>query len=263
MFSFRSKRDGLPSGERSIIKFAMSRVFRSFVKPSLGNVGTEITLNMEESHHLAKVLRRRIGDRVELLDGQGGVACAECLKVSKGAVTLRILNRVNIPSIIPYTRMLIALTKSAKWDELIKPLTELGVNQITPLFTERTEAKIDSVKVEGKITKWRKLAIEACKQSGNPWLPQIDQPMEFKKYLSSPKKKAWMASISATYSGELFSNISESIDLLIGPEGGWTQREEKMARECGIQFFSLGRWTLRTETASLSALAVARNHFLE
>ena len=241
----------------------MSRVFRSFVKPSLGNEGTEITMNMEESHHLAKVLRRRIGDHVELLDGQGGVAYAECIKVSNGAVTLKILNRVNIPSIIPYIRMLIALTKSAKWDELIKPLTELGVNQITPLFTERTEAKIDSVKVEGKITKWRKLAIEACKQSGNPWLPQIDQPMEFKKYLSSPKKKAWMASISATYSGELFSNISESIDLLIGPEGGWTQREEKMARECGIQFFSLGRWTLRTETASLSALAVARNHFLE
>ena len=159
--------------------------------------------------------------------------------------------------------MLIALTKSAKWDELIKPLTELGVNQITPLVTERTEAKIDSTKFEGKITKWRKLAIEACKQSGNPWLPQVDQPLELKKYLSNPNKKAWMASISATYSSDLFSSISESIDLLIGPEGGWTKKEEKMACECGIHFFSLGAWTLRTETASLSALAVARNHFLK
>ena len=86
--------------------------------------------------------------------------------------------------------MLIALTKGAKWDELIKPLTELGVNQIT-LFTERTEAKIDSVKVEGKITKWRKLAIEARKQSGNPWLPQIDQPMEFKNIFEPEEKSGW------------------------------------------------------------------------
>lgn len=241
----------------------MSRVFRSFVSQPIGNKGTEITLDMEESHHLAKVLRRKIGDPIELLDGHGVLAGAECLEVSKKAVTLRILSRANIPPTIPSTRMLIALTKSAKWDDLIKPLTELGVNQITPLVTDRTEAKIDSTKFEGKITKWRKLAIEACKQSGNPWLPQVDQPLELKKYLSNPNKKAWMASISATYSGDLFSNISESIDLLIGPEGGWTEKEESLARESGIQSFSLGIWTLRTETASLSALAVARNHFLK
>ena len=176
---------------------------------------------------------------IEPLDGHGVWQKLECLEVSKRAVTLKILSRVNIPSSIPSTRMLIALTKSAKWDELIKPLTELGVNQITPLVTERTEAKIDSTKFEGKIAKWRKLAIEACKQSGNPWLPQVDQPLELKKYLSSPKKKAWMASISATYSGGLFSSISESIDLLIGPEGGWTEKRGKKWRGNVVFIFFL------------------------
>ena len=241
----------------------MTRVFRSFVNAPLGNEETEIILDVEESLHISKVLRRKVGDRVELLDGNGILAIGECLEVTKRAVTLRIISRKNIHATFPKIRMLIAMTKSSRWDELIKPLTELGVNNVTPIVTERTEVKIESAKFFGKIKKWKKLAVEACKQSGNPWLPKIEYPLELKEYLSEPKKTAWMASISARYSGNLFGNISESIDLLIGPEGGWTEKEEKSALECGVRLFSLGRWTLRSETASLSALAVARNHFLK
>ena len=73
----------------------------------------------------------------------------------------------------PCLRMVLAITKSGKWEDQIKPLTELGVDQITPLLTERTEIKQDRTSFRNKVDKWRKLAIEACKQSGNPWLPNM------------------------------------------------------------------------------------------
>ena len=107
------------------------------------------------------------------------------------------------------------------------------------------------------------MAIEACKQSGNPWLPQLDQPITLSEYLNDRTELIWVASLTESTSQLKFDRQQDSIDILIGPEGGWTDSEESKFKECGANFFSLGKYTLRAETAGISALAVARSQFIE
>ena len=105
------------------------------------------------------------------------------------------------------------------------------------------------------------MAIEGCKQSGNAWLPTIDEPLPLKAYLSEGNKHVFMATLSNA--APLDTNkIGDTIDILIGPEGGWSESEENLASCSGVDFFSLGSTTLRTETAAIAALAVAKTSIL-
>ena len=157
------------------------------------------------------------------------------------------------------------MTKANRWEEIIRPLTEMGVGRITPLLTERTEVRMPSGKETEKLAKWRKLAIEACKQSGNPWLPEIDSPLKFGELLPDKENRSFIASIRLSFGKSLadFESPPSGALLIIGPEGGWTDGEEDWALENGAVPFSLGPNVLRTETAALCALAVARADFLD
>ena len=244
-------------------RVVMSRSIRSFYSGPFRGAGEELVLDLEESHHLSKVLRRSVGDPIEVLNGEGGVAEAECISISNKQVIVRISSVRDHKREQPGLRMVLAITKSGKWEDQIKPLTELGVNRITPLLTERTEIKQDRTSFRNKVDKWVKLAIEACKQSGNPWLPQLDQPITLSEYLNDRTELIWVASLTESTSQLKFDRQQDSIDILIGPEGGWTDSEESKFKECGANFFSLGKYTLRAETAGISALAVARSQFIE
>jgi 16S rRNA (uracil1498-N3)-methyltransferase len=240
----------------------MSRVIRSYFDGSLNNVGQEFTLSSDESYHLQKVLRKEVGDTLEILDGMGGVGKAVCIEKNDKNFRVRIDKIETKPLPIPLIRMLVSLTKGGRWENIIKPLTELGVNRITPLLTDRTEVRKNENFNNRKLEKWKKLAIEACKQSGNLWLPKIDPPELLSDYLCEPKKSSYMASLAG---GEMFFKLdqgSSNIDILIGPEGGWTPQEEELAGKFGVSCFSMGNRTLRAETAAVSSLAVAQSKFL-
>ena len=251
----------MPSGEQSFIKKPMTRVIRSFVEVPLEEVGAEIILDPQESHHLSKVLRREVGDAIELLDGKGNIAQAECLEINNKSLSVRVSKLEKAHRSKPRVRMLVAMTKGGKFENLIQPLTELGVDQISPLLTDRSEVAHGKSNSTQKLNKWRKLAIEGCKQSGNAWLPTIDEPLPLKAYLSEGNKHIFMATLSNA--APLDTNkIGDTIDILIGPEGGWSESEENLASCSGVDFFSLGSTTLRTETAAIAALAVAKTSIL-
>jgi 16S rRNA (uracil1498-N3)-methyltransferase len=141
----------------------------------------------------------------------------------------------------------------------------MGVGGIIPLFTERTEVRISTEKVRGKLAKWKKLAVEACKQSGNPWLPEIEAPIKFGELPLKKEQACFIASLRSRSRKSLpaLETSSSEFLLFIGPEGGWTQREEEIASDKGAVPFSLGPNVLRSETAALCALAVARAGFLD
>ncbi len=157
----------------------MSRTIRSFYSGPFRGDGEELVLDPEESYHLSKVLRRSVGDPIEVLNGKGGVAEAECISISSKQVIVRISSVRDHKKEKPGLRMVLAMTKGGKWEDQIKPLTELGVDRITPLLSDRTEIKQDRRGFKNKVDKWAKLAMEACKQSGNPWFPRLDQPITF------------------------------------------------------------------------------------
>ena len=240
----------------------MSRVIRSFYDGTFSKVGEKLRLDLAESYHLAKVLRRSVGDSIELLNGKGARGQAKCVLVHDKEFGVQIRKIFQEEKCKPQIRMILAITKGGKWEEQIKPLTELGVSRITPLFTDRTESKQVSASFDKKIKKWKKLAIEACKQSGNPWLPQIDQPVCFENYLKVCSGNIWVAGLATDLNCLCVKEGTKEVNILVGPEGGWSDKEEQALQKKEAKFFSLGRYTLRAETASLSALAVARSKFL-
>ena len=241
----------------------MSRAIRSFYNGTFGGIGDELLLDPTESYHLAKVLRREVGDSVEILNGNGGRAKVKCLVICDKEVRVQITKISNEQKIEPEITMVLAMTKGGRWEEQIKPLTELGVARISPILSDRTEIKQGISGFDKKVAKWEKLALEASKQSGNPWLPQIDHPLSFDGYLTHYSGNLLVAGLAPNLSPMQFKSENKLLSILIGPEGGWTDREEELLQEKGAQFFTLGRYTLRAETAALTALAVARNHFLD
>ena len=242
----------------------MSRVIRVFTEQSPTNLGEEIILPASESTHLARVLRIKEGDPVEVLDGRGGRFAAQCLQVSRSRVTVHIKEVHQDAAQAPAIRMAIALGKGNKWDDLIRPLTELGVSVLTPLLTERTEGSVSSSKLQDKKERWQKLAQEACKQSGNTWMPKFDDPIIFTEFVSgiAHKDDCWMTSLSPHTTSFAPKRNAERISLFVGPEGGWSLQEEEIAQAAGVNSFSLGPHVLRLETAAVSALAVARQYLL-
>jgi 16S rRNA (uracil1498-N3)-methyltransferase len=243
----------------------MTRKFRAFSPMELSEGDDELVLDEDESHHLGKVLRVQVGSFVEILDGRGSLVEAEISELDRKATRVKILGRKSVAPPNPFFRIAVAMTKANRWEEIIRPLTEMGVGRITPLVTERTEVRISSGKEMDKLGKWRKLAIEACKQSGNPWLPEIDLPVRFGELLSDKERASFIASLRSHSVKPLvdFERKPSNALLIIGPEGGWTKGEEDLALEKEVIPFSLGSSVLRTETAALCALAVARVGFLD
>ena len=242
----------------------MSRVIRVFTEQSPTNLGEEIILPASESAHLARVLRIKEGDHVEVLDGKGGRFTAQCLHVSRSRVTVHINEIHQDAAQAPAIRMAIAMGKGNKWEDLIRPLTELGVSVLTPLLTERTEASVSSSKLQDKKERWQKLAQEACKQSGNTWMPKFDDPITFTEFVSgiAHEDEYWMTSLSPHTTSFAPKRNAQRITLFVGPEGGWSPQEEEIAQVARFNSFSLGPHVLRLETAAVSALAVARQHLL-
>lgn len=242
----------------------MARYIRAFIEDSPENEGDEVLLAKDEGNHLSRVLRIQKGDALELLDGKGGRFASICLEVDRNQVRVLVSKVEKIAPCNPQTRMAIALGKGNKWEEIIRPLTELGINRLTPLKTERTEGAFPRAKLKDKKERWLKIAREACKQSGNPWLPVFDSPVDFKEIVRSPEpgEERWMASLCKAMPVKKFGGDANLLSIFIGPEGGWSQREEVFGKNAGLSVLSLGRHVLRVETAAVSALAVARQALL-
>ena len=206
----------------------MTRKFRAFSPIELSKGQDELVLGEEESHHLGKVLRARNGVSVEILDGKGFLAQGEISEMDRRQSGLGYWKENRCPRQPPFFRIAVAMTKANRWEEIIRPLTEMGVGRITPLLTERTEVRMPSGKETEKLAKWRKLAIEACKQSGNPWLPEIDSPLKFGELLPDKENRSFIASIRLSFGKSLadFESPPSGALLIIGPEGGWTDGEE-------------------------------------
>lgn len=244
----------------------MPRTIRTFFDSEFLSSNDFICLDEMESHHLTKVLRLKEGNQLEALDGRGNKYLTEITKIDRKRVELIILDKNFYIPQKPEFRLGVALAKGSKWEDMIRPLTELGVARLTPLLTDYTEYKNIEKKHDAKIKKWQKIAIDACKQSGNPWLPRFDFPQTFSFFVKNmfSDEKVFIGSLSNSPKPfkDLDHKAKERVAILIGPEGGWSENEEELAKENQFTTFSLGDNTLRLETAAICGLAVARESFI-
>jgi 16S rRNA (uracil1498-N3)-methyltransferase len=225
----------------------------------------KIVLEGTEAHHLA-VLRLNAGDKVELFDGQGGLASAVISGIRKNIVTLEVedVRRSEMPK---SRRIIIAVSvpKGERFDWLIEKCTELGVERISPVIFERTVRQPGNPKA---LDRWVNIAISAAKQCKRLFLPQIDPPMNSQDCLEAIKKDSPNCRIIAggmsvncpSLAGQAFGQ--NDVAALVGPEGGFTENEEVFLKNSGVQFVRLSDTILRTETAAIafaSVLAAQRN----
>lgn len=225
-------------------------------------------LEGDEAKHCAQVLRKHVGDQIIIFDGAGGEATAEITAISAKRVDLKIIERRHTPASAVSISLIQAIPKGANMEWIIEKAVELGVNAIHPVITERTVVRLDLNDSARKREKWQRVAIEACKQCGQNWLPKVHPPSRFPSMLGALpahdlKIIAALQPDSKSLRGILGSAIGHraSAIVAIGPEGDFTPDEYTAARAHGFAPVTLGPLVLRVETAAFYALGVL-NHEL-
>ena len=212
----------------------------------------------DEARHLARVLRVEVGQRYELSDGSR-VCLAEVAAVRKDCVEFRVIEDIQPAPLMMRLSLLMALIKFDHFELGIEKATELGVVEIVPVITARTEAGFEKA-VPKRLERWQRIAVEASQQSRRDQLPKVWPAMPFAKALQwDAGQRYWLDEIAG---GEpLLSafpaerSVQDSVALLVGPEGGWTEAE-RAAAAARWKRVSMGRQILRAETAALASLAV-------
>ena len=206
----------------------------------------EVRLSPDESRHASKVLRLEPGEGVLLLDGNGTIAEARILSVSKRCDDVRCevegLVGHGRPSV--EIRLYLAPPRAKVMDLAVRCATELGVSRITPVICRYGVSKPD-----GSKESWRQTAIGACKQSLNPWLPLFDTPLPFEEALAAAGEFPVVGMVPRNGRKADPPESQRSIGLWIGPEGGFSQEEEDALLERGAFPLTVGPCILRVETA--------------
>lgn len=214
------------------------------------------TLEGDEARHLSRVMRVRVGDPVELFDGQGTSWSATVNCIERNEVTLRLHTKCSDKtSQQPVVTLAVALPKGERQKWLIEKITELGTDYLIPLTTTRSVAQPTSA----AINRLRRGVVEACKQSKRNRLLEITPSQSLDTLLSTASTNVRI--LACPTSGRLMQSIlSTPIDeilIVIGPEGGFTEEEIALSRAHGFQHMSLGQNTLRIETAAIAAAVLA------
>lgn len=218
----------------------------------------EYSLNRQESHHAVNVLRLKEGEAIVVFDGLGNYAEAVIAHADKNGVRVRVdgvLAEKHLPLMLTLAT---AIPKGKRWQALIEKCTELGVDRIIPMLTERSVAK-----GEGDIEKWRRWVIEAAKQSRRARLPEILEPMrlaDIPAFARSDKALLLLADPDGENPGvyrDLVNHVFEVV-VMIGPEGGFSGREMEECMRAGARTIKLSQFTLRIETAAATVCAIVR-----
>ncbi|HXM49200.1 MAG TPA: 16S rRNA (uracil(1498)-N(3))-methyltransferase [Pyrinomonadaceae bacterium] len=245
---------------------------RRFYAPPAAFAADEkfLMLSAEETRHARDVLRLQSDDEIFVFDGAGREFQCSVQTIARSEARIAVMSEVEParPESPLDLTLAIAVLKNEKFDLVIQKATELGVKRIVPLDTERGDVRLrdDSQK---RLTRWRRIALEAAKQSGRAWVPEIDAPLAFSLMLRPAgenkgitrlmfSERAGQSLAEATNS---FGQQPKKIIAVVGPEGGWTDDEIGLAREGLWQIVTLGGRTLRAETAGITVVALLQHRF--
>ena len=233
---------------------------RRFYAPAENFDGQKISLGVEETKHLRDVLRLQETDKVQIFDGGGREFLCEIELIEKKQTALNILKEIppTAPESALNLTLAVALLKGEKFDLVVQKAVELGVRKLVPLNTQRADVKLKET--EKRMARWRRIALEAAKQSGRARLMEIENPLDFEKFIEAAKGARILF---AERSGASFSDIEKSADIIavVGAEGGWETSEIAAAREKGFQIITHKGRILRAETAAIAVASILQHRF--
>ncbi len=223
-----------------------------------------LVLDGDEFHHLARVLRKKTGERIFVTDGSGLCCEVSILDVGKTSLTGKIFGHTSFER--PKTGVTVALSllkAPQRFEFFLEKATELGVSTIIPMITARTLSQVSSEKVQSKLSRWRTIVLSAARQSKRYYLPQLWEPLSFRKVIALPGYDLKLIPYEGSEMPPEVECCGKQSIFLIGGEGGFTADEVQEAQIAGFRAISLGRTILRAETAGIFAVAYVRSQLLK
>ncbi len=223
---------------------------------------TTASLTGDQALHLARVLRAQPGQIFDVV-ANGFLRRATVVNVTEREVTFALGEELEAEAALP-VHLLLAIIKFDHYEWGLEKLTELGAARITPVIARRTEKHLAQAAAK-RVERWRRIALEAAKQSRRSDLPQVDDPLPLKQALTRVDAPTKLLLAETEQENTLMSElagqqVSESAEmrvaLAIGPEGGWAAEEMTLFSENGWRHVTLGPRILRAETAAIAALSV-------
>ena len=237
---------------------ALRRVFVDDVQAG------EAAVDGEAAHHLARVVRLKTGEEVEISDGRR-LFRARVTEAAQRCVRFAVeeeLQALDNPA--PQVVLQIALFQFPRFEWALEKATELGVNRVVPVIAERSERHLAKAATK-RLERWRRIAEQAAQQSRRLAAPLIDDAQEFDKLVSrEPSGARFVLHPGGVALATLLGRTSgQPIELLVGPEGGWTDSEVALAEAAGYERAGMGGLILRCETAAIAALSVIAHGVLD
>jgi 16S rRNA (uracil1498-N3)-methyltransferase len=226
--------------------------------------GSEIVLDDKQAHYLRQVLRLKRGHSVIVFDGQGHERLASIARLTRDGAELHVESDVAaVPESSLRLTLLQAVAKSEAMDLIVQKATELGVTAIAPIVTEFCVVKLDEERARNRVEHWRRVARSACEQSGRHEPTAIEMPQNLVQRLAQlpspstrlaldPRAPTALRDAAVTLDGTL------PVQVLVGPEGGLSERDLGCADQAGFTRVTLGRRILRTETAAMAACTLVQ-----
>lgn len=234
------------------------RIPRVFTHQALAPNST-LALAEAQSHYLSKVLRMQAGRELILFNGEGGEYGAEISAVNKKHVDVAIkeFSAENRQSHLQL-ELAIGVSRGERMDWVLQKATELGATKITPLLTERTEVKLGGERADKKMEHWQQIIISACEQCQRNLLPELSEPKKYSEWLAQCDAELKFVLHHRDSKGLPQDKTTQSVALLIGPEGGLDDDEIAQALTQNFSPLTLGPRVLRTETAPVAAISLVQ-----
>lgn len=220
----------------------------------------ELSLTGDTAHYIGRVLRLAPGAPIQIFNGSGQEWSGDIAQVSKREVVVRLdAASPGLPESPLRVHLGQAMSRGERMDWVIQKAVELGVAEITPLFTERCEVKLQGERADKRQSHWQQIAVSACEQCGRSVVPRVNPPTAISDWLASVDAELRLVLHHRTDKNLKSITPPESLALLIGPEGGLSVDEIARAEDSGFHATRFGPRVLRTETAPVVALSIAQH----
>ncbi|WP_405231623.1 16S rRNA (uracil(1498)-N(3))-methyltransferase [Lentisalinibacter salinarum] len=219
--------------------------------------GDEVTVGEDDARYLTRVLRLPVGAPLVLFDGRGGEYDATMVTAGRRVVTVAVGEHRAVERESPLAVTVAqGISRGERMDHVVQKTTELGAAAIVPLLCERGVVRLDDKRAAARLEHWQRVAVSACRQCGRNRLPQIAPITALEDWLAAPPTGLRLVLTPDAADGlTALARPTTPVTLLVGPEGGLTDRETQAAEAAGFRPVGLGPRILRTETAAVAGIA--------
>jgi 16S rRNA (uracil1498-N3)-methyltransferase len=241
-----------------LLRSGLMRIPKIYTEARLSE-NTELTLHEQEAQHIVKVLRMKEGELLRLFNGSGEFYPATIIQTNKKSVVIKTSQAEKaLSESTLHTHLGQVMSRGDRMDYVIQKSTELGINEITPLTSERCELKLNADRAEKRIKHWQQVAISAAEQCGRACVPKIHPILSVNEWVQQNKAQGLSLVLHHRDTQNLgaIQTTPSHVNLLIGPEGGLSEAEIKLATEATFIPSTFGPRVMRTETAPIACLSI-------